>query len=210
MLRYVLVVQISSHETWIDYPFGLYKNEHKHRNTNIHRTHCLQSLRETECCSFPKSAAEENVSNFSASMAEHTLHYQCLAAGRKSGKPAQQRSGWNTAGISKTKPSIYHHAKTAKGLQWHRLVRKLARAAEWEPLHISWGGRRLRWGRCQRDSTQISPGKMLSLSHMASQARMNGEGRISHHDTYAAWGHRAPIFFSVAWSALNDFFPPLP
>lgn len=90
--------------------------------------------------------------------------------------------------------SLHHHAKTAQGLQWHRLVSKLARAAEWEPLHISWGGcslsfippeqatwrdrgrERRQWGRCQRDSTQISLGKMLSLSHMASQDRMNGEG----------------------------------
>ena len=50
-------------------------------------------------------------------------------------------------------------------------------AGEWDPLHISWGGGILSFipQNRLRDSSQISLGKMLSLSHMASQAGMNGE-----------------------------------
>lgn len=46
---------------------------------------CSES--ESESLSFfPESTAEEDFSNFSVSMVEDTLHYQCLAAGRSSGE----------------------------------------------------------------------------------------------------------------------------
>lgn len=111
------------------------------------------------------------------------------------GKPTQQRSGLNTTGISETNPPPPRKDSTGPRVaqiseNWLGLLNESHCISHEEdaatlsfPQNRQPGGRRVgvgvgawQWGRCQRDSTQISLGKMLSLSHMASQDRMNGEG----------------------------------
>lgn len=63
---------------------------------------------------------------FSVSVAEDNLHHQCLAAGRDSGEANATALRVKYSRQSPLPP----HAKTAKGQRWHRLVSKLAQAAE--------------------------------------------------------------------------------